>query len=164
MENEVNITKFFPVDNDTLFNYFVQPDLIEQWAYPEGMSLKVPEFDARVNGRYRYEHTAKEGRYVCTGYIKELIPGKKLVQFDEAIKGPDGKKLYENLEGGIEFFPKASGTEVHVYQRGFENEEGALECEQGWSQSLDHLSNLVGRESGFQRGMDESEQWPDVRG
>lgn len=164
MANEVNMTKFFPVDSNNLFKYFVQPNLLEQWCYPEGMSLKVPEFDAKANGRYRYEHTAKEGRYVCSGYIKELIPGKKLVQFDEVIKGPDGKKLWENLENGIELIPKPGGTEVRVYQRGFENEEGALECEQGWRQSLDHLSDLVGRESGFQQGMDESEQWPDVRG
>ncbi|WPU64311.1 SRPBCC family protein [Peredibacter starrii] len=164
MANEVNMTKFFPIDSETLFNYFVQPNLIEQWAYPEGMTLKIPEFDAKVNGRYRYEHTGKDGQYLCTGHIKELVPGKKLIQFDEEIKGPDGKTLYQNLESGVEFFSKPGGTEIRLYQRGFEDEEGAVECEQGWQQSLDHLSDIVGKEAGFQRGVDESEQWPDVRG
>lgn len=155
MENEVNMTRFIPTDAENLFNYFTQANLLEQWAYPEGMSLKIPEFDAKVGGRYRYEHAAKDGLYVCTGFIKELVPQKKLVTLDEVIKGPDGKAIFENLEGIVEFTTKPGGTEVRVIQRGFRDEEGALECEQGWKQSLDHLYDLIGRETGFQQRRDD---------
>jgi uncharacterized protein YndB with AHSA1/START domain len=145
MNEEVKITKFIPLDNESLFNYFMTAELLEQWAYPDGMSLTIPQFEAKEGGHYIYEHTAENGVYICTGYIKELIPHEKLVQHDSSIKGPNGKILFENLENTIVLEPKFGGTEVTISQKGFMTPEGVKECEEGWTQSLDHLSRLVDR-------------------
>lgn len=149
MENEVKLSKFFSIDRETLFNYFIDKNLLEQWAYPDGMSLKIPELDAKVGGSYRWEHTAKDGTYVCTGRFKDIVPGEKIVQLDALVKAPDGKKVFENLESIYTFTSKPGGSEVQVIQRGFEDEAGAVECEQSWSECFNHLSELIGRESGL---------------
>lgn len=149
MKHEIILTKFFLIDRESLFNYFMRADLLEKWAAPEGMTLRVPQFEAQVGGRYRYEHSNQEGVYVCTGQIRELIYGEKLVQWDELITKPNGEALYKSLESIIEFTSKLGGTEVRITQRGFVDEESAKECQMGWSQSLDKLSELIRLETGL---------------
>lgn len=148
MSNEVKINKFFPIPVEKIFKYFVEPNLLEKWAYPEGMGLKVTQFEAKVGGRYRFEHTASNGLYVGTGYIKEIIPFKRLVQVDELITGPGEKKLFENLESTLEFGSQFDGTEVILVQTGFTSEESARECYDAWIQSFHHLTNLIIKDRG----------------
>jgi len=48
MSLEIQRTKFFLVDRETLFNYFTQPELLEKWASPdERMSVQVPLFEVQ---------------------------------------------------------------------------------------------------------------------
>lgn len=144
MSLEMRKTKFFLVDRETLFNYFTKADLLEKWISPdERMSVRVPVFEAKTGGKYRFEHTASEGKYICTGTILEFIPFEKIVECDELITGPKGETLFRELESHLELIPKLGGTEVRILQTGFENEKGKNECEKGWEYSLDKLTNLV---------------------
>jgi uncharacterized protein YndB with AHSA1/START domain len=143
MNHDVRLNKFFATDTENLFKYFINPELLEKWAYPDGMSLRIPEFEAQAGGQYRYEHTGDDGVYVCSGHIKDLVPGKKLVQLDEKIVAPNGEKLFENLESILEFSPQFGGTEISMIQTGFTNQEAANECHIGWTQCLNHLTHLI---------------------
>jgi uncharacterized protein YndB with AHSA1/START domain len=49
--NEINITKTFSAPRESVFKYFTNPELVEQWAYLQGFTLKVPQFGAKVGGR-----------------------------------------------------------------------------------------------------------------
>ena len=146
---DTTVTKFFSIDAKRLFDYFTQAELLEKWSAPEGMTLKIPVFEARPGGRYRYEHTSKDGVYVCEGFVKEIIPEKKLVQQDEYIKSPKGEELGKNLECTIDFESMPGGTEVRIETTGFDKKEFADECETGWTQCLDKLSDLISNEVGF---------------
>ncbi|GEM_PF-773076 len=147
MSLEIQRTKFFLVDRETLFNYFTQPELLEKWASPdERMSVQVPLFEARTGGKYRFEHKGSEGKYICTGTILEFIPNEKIVQCDELITGPKGETLFRELECRLELIPKLGGTELRFIQSGFENEKGRDECEKGWEYSLDKLAIIVNGE------------------
>lgn len=149
MSEQIQLTKFFLIDRETLFNYFVRADLLEKWAAPEGMTLRIPQFEAKIGGRYRYEHTGQDGVYICTGHFREFDPGRKLVQWDELISKPNGEPLYKSLESSIEFNSKLGGTEVKINQRGLPDEKSAKECEMGWSQSFDKLDELIRVETGL---------------
>lgn len=142
MNNVVRLTRFFNADKNEVFKYFVRPQLIEQWSAPIGMTLKVPKFEARVGGSYRYEHTGKDGIYICDGYLTEFVPNERLATRD-SVKGPDGQMLFHNLEGTVVFKGVAAGTEVTVIQRGFPDEVSASECERGWTECLNQLQGLV---------------------
>ncbi len=145
--NEVKLSRFLNADKYEVFKYFTRQEFIEQWSAPEGMTLRVPKFEARLGGSYRYEHTGKDGKYICDGYLTEFIPNEKLVMRD-TVKGPDGNLLFENLESVIEFRGVGAGTEVNVIQRGFNDEASAHECQVSWSQCLDTLQGLVEKTSG----------------
>ena len=138
----LQLTKFIPVEREKVFLYFTRPELIEKWSYPDGFTLKVANFEAKVGGHYRYEHTGSDGLYLCNGYLKEFVPNEKLVQVD-TVKGPDGKLIIENLEGSVLFKKVAGGTEISVTQRGFPDEQSLKSCEEGWNQCMDNLSNLL---------------------
>jgi uncharacterized protein YndB with AHSA1/START domain len=154
--NEFTLSKFFPVDPEKVFTYWTVPQTIEQWSYPDGMSLKVPEYEGEKGGQYRYEHTADNGVYIGTGYFKEFIPNKKLVQVD-MVKDPNGTILFEELETTVEFKYLGSGTEVTLTVRGFEDQKSVDGCKQAWEQCIDHLKNLL-RVDLIQPGQDWDEE------
>lgn len=141
MPNVYKIEVLFSVSPQG-YVYWTHPKLLERWSYPDGMTLKVPRFDAKVGGQYRFEHTGTDGVYVCTGYFKGFIPNEKLVQVDN-VKDPTGNLMFENLESTTEFKTVPGGTEIYLYQTGFLDEASLMACEEGWTQSLDNLSNLL---------------------
>lgn len=142
---KLHLKEFFPKDRRDVFNYWIQPKLLEKWSAPEGMTLRVPEFDAKKGGRYRYEHESKDGKYVCEGFMKEFIPGEKLVLVDKFVKDPKGQTIFENLECVINFRSVNGGTEVDITQSGFPDEKSLMECQHGWRDCLGKLSQLLGR-------------------
>lgn len=142
MKDELTIMRLVPGERQEIFNYFIKPDLLELWAYPDGMSLKVPLFEAKIGGAYRFEHTSEDGVYTCTGNIKDFGPGTKLYQVDK-IFGPDGKPLSGKLETITTFNSKPGGTFITITQRGLTNDEALKDCERGWNQCLDKLASLL---------------------
>lgn len=142
MNFHLRIKRFFNADKNSVFKYFTRAELIELWSAPSGMTLKVPKFEARMGGSYRYQHTGKEGVYICDGYITEYVPNELLGTRDN-IKGPDGNMLLTNLEGVVEFKGVGAGTEVTIRQRGFPDQRSADDCERGWSDCLTQLQGLV---------------------
>lgn len=141
--DELTVTRFFSTECEDLFRYFTDPVLLEQWCYPEGMTLHIPQLDVRVGGKYRYEHSNDSGVYVCVGHFKELIPNKKIVQVDEIVTNPKGEVTFHNLEGTTEFVNTMRGTEIFLTYKGFSDDQSLRECEEGCIQSLDKLSNIL---------------------
>ena len=145
MANEIILTRFFNIPSRDLYNYFIDPKLIEKWSYPEGMVLKVPVFEAEEGGKYRYEHTNEKGTYVCEGHFEQIVPRQSLKMVDDWIKDPSGKLIAEKLNCEIAFMPLGDGCDVAIRQSGFAGEDFVKECEEGWNQSLDHLHSISQR-------------------
>lgn len=142
MNKSVHVTRLINAPVEEVFRYFLEPRLIEKWSAPEGMTLKMPFFEAKIGGRYRYEHTNKEGTYICEGHLEEIIPGKKITMIDEWIKDPSGKTIMENLPCEVTFKSGNGETEISVTQFDFKDEEMRSMCEQGWNQSFDKLQQI----------------------
>jgi uncharacterized protein YndB with AHSA1/START domain len=142
MQNSVELKKSFPLSKQELFRYFTDKSLVEKWSAPDGMTLNVPILEARPGGKYRYEHSSKDGRYVCDGHYVEVSPDR-IVQIDDKIVGPDGKVLSENLECTVTLTEKGDDTEVQIVHTGFKSDEEADGCRQGWQQCLARLDQLL---------------------
>lgn len=145
MPNTAEITKTFPLAKQKLFDYFITPTLLERWAFPQGMTLRIPLLEAKVGGRYRWEHSQDGGTYVAEGHFEELSPDR-IVQIDEEIEDPSGQVLEENLLCAINFIERGDSTEVRVEVSGFKEKKGAEDCRQGWEQCFAHLGQLLARE------------------
>ncbi len=142
MNKELKLTRVISANKQNVFESFIKPRIVEKWAVPDGMTLKIPQFEAKRGGVYRYEHTSDKGVYTCNGFFKDFLLNEKLVQID-TVKDPEGKVIFDNLETVTEF--KAIGnneTELTLTLRGFNDEKSMNECEQGWTQSLDKLDRL----------------------
>lgn len=141
-KQQVEISKTFPVGKQELFDYFVTPSLLEKWAFPDGMTLRVPVLEAKPGGHYRWEHTQNGGTYVAEGHFEELSPDR-IVQVDEEIEDPTGKVLHENILCAVTFLEKSGATEARVEVSGFRDQQAADECRLGWEQCLAHLGKLL---------------------
>ena len=144
LERKLEKTIFIPEDRHELFKWWTNPELIEQWSAPEGMTLKVPEMEAREGGRYRYEHMNEEGRWVCSGQFTEFVPDEHLATL-ETVVGPKGDIMFKDLRSTIDFKDVGNGCEVHLVQVGFDSEEAVNECETGWDQCIDKLKSLIAK-------------------
>lgn len=136
------MTKFFPVERDKFFSYWTTPKYLELWSSPDGMSLKVPQLEAKQGGKYRFEHTSDNGLYICTGYFKEFIEDQKLVQID-TVKDPRGAVILQNLESIIDFRDLGTGTDISISVIGFTDQKQVDGCRTSWEQCLDRLSSLL---------------------
>lgn len=143
-KRQVEITKTFPAGKQELFDHFVTPSLLEKWAFPDGMTLRIPILEARPGGRYRWEHTQDGGTFVAEGHFEELSPDR-IVQIDEEIEDPSGKVLHENLLCAVSLVEKSGATEARIEVSGFRDQQGADECRRGWEQCLAHLDKLLAR-------------------
>lgn len=142
MNYELSLSRSIPASKDDVFNYWIEPKLLERWSSPEGMRLKVPHFEARKGGKYRFEHFQGEDVYICNGHFEEFIPNEKLVQID-TVQSPEKGLLFENLHTTVTFSEEASGTKIQVTQNGFPDQKSADECKKSWIQSLDKLNDLI---------------------
>ncbi|MFL5785762.1 MAG: SRPBCC domain-containing protein [Bacteriovoracaceae bacterium] len=149
------VSRFFTIPVHELFGYFMDPVLIEKWSAPEGMTLKVKSFDGNEGGKYRYEHTSKDGVFVCNGHFRRIDLNQKLLLVDDEIIAPDGKLLAEKLETEILFTSLGTGSGVEIKVSGFNNREFANDCEKSWNQCLDNLQDIV-KDSGIRQFRDES--------
>lgn len=159
MNLELKVTQFLAAPVENVFRYFVEPQLIEKWSAPDGMTLKIPYYEAKDGGKYRYEHTSKEGLFTCEGQVEKIIPNKLLSVTDKWIKDPDGKIIMENLPCEIVFTNFGNNCEVEVVQRGFQSEEMRNMCEEGWSQSFKKLQSLFPNQYDSRYSEDETADW-----
>jgi len=119
-KKDLVIKRIFPIEKSDLFQFFIRPEYLEKWSAPKGMTLRIPQFEARTGGKYRFEHTNQDGVYICHGYFKDL----------NCI---------------TEFFDHPEGAQVMITQTGFLDQNSLNACEDGWNQSLDKLELLINR-------------------
>lgn len=143
MSRTITINRFFTIPVHELYGYFIDPVLIERWCAPEGMSLKVRSFDARVGGKYRYEHSNGTGIFVAIGHFRKLVQNQLIQMVDDEIIDPAGKILGKKLACDVTFSAFGNGAGVIIKQSGFQNAQMLDECEISWNQCLDKLQDLV---------------------
>lgn len=150
MSRTITINRFFTIPVHELYGYFIDPVLIERWCAPEGMSLKVPAFDARVGGKYRYVHSNGRGSFVANGHFRKLVQNQLIQMVDDEIIDPTGKIVGKKITCDISFTGFGNGSGVAIRMSGFETAAMADECETGWSECFDKLQDLV-KDSGLRQ-------------
>jgi uncharacterized protein YndB with AHSA1/START domain len=139
---ELRINKYIPVEREKVFKAWVHPELLAKWSFPDGTLSQVTKMEAKPGGAYRIEHTEEKGTYLYEGYFKEFEANERVVQVDK-VTGPDGAIIFDGLESSVSFRDQDKGTSISITQRGFSNAVAMRECEEGWTQCLNNLSNLL---------------------
>jgi uncharacterized protein YndB with AHSA1/START domain len=137
---------------ERLYQTLTNPQAIETWQVPAGMSGKVHDFDLRQGGGYtmsvfypenekkmKGKTSDKEDRF--TARFIELTPAKKIVEainFDTADPDFSGEMIME-----IVFEPAGNGTNVTFLFRNIPKGIKPADNEAGTISSLEKLAQYV---------------------
>lgn len=141
----LNIKRSIPASREEVFRLWSEPKLLEKWAYPEEMRLKVPHFETNEGGTFRFEYYHGESITIYHGIFEEFVPHEKLVQL-ELMRGSNRHKIYPQLRTEINFHDETRGTLVSILQSGFSDRESVNKAAQSWFEMLDHLIELIARQ------------------
>lgn len=142
MEHKITLKKMIHAPRELVFKYWTDPVLIEKWASARDMTLRIPHFDARSGGSYRYEHSRQGQMIICEGRFLEYIPENKLTIADHVIT-PDGKTIFDRLETSVTFMDDMNGTKLIINQSGFPDEDSRNDCEDAMEEVMNKLQELV---------------------
>jgi uncharacterized protein YndB with AHSA1/START domain len=158
------ISRVFAAPRELVWRAWTDPAHLSRWWGPAEFTNPVCEMDLRPGGAYRIVMRSPEGNeYPLTGNCVEVVPPERLVLTMDTSGHPDSwhklinphHKTGENAAGPMVqtiMFENVDGkTKVTVRTR-FESStirDGMLKVgmNEGWSQSLDRLGDVLGRMS-----------------
>lgn len=131
---------------ESVFKFWMDPELIEKWWGPEGFTTRVKAQDSTVGGSFSFEMTAPSGeRCAMTGRYLRIVPPEVLEFeiYDHCNIGlPDGAEVQRNVSVvKVEFHRSGASTLVVVSQEGL-NETYRPLAAAGWSESLAKMVTL----------------------
>ena len=134
----------------------VEPDLFAQWFGPKGFSATSVDFDVRVGGRYRITMQPPDAEaFVVFGEFREIDSGARLVYtFRYQPSDPDDRDTVVALS----YADLGEATALTVEQGTFATEGRRALHEQGWTESLDRLEELLRAATGLRRPTGRSER------
>jgi len=145
-KRELQITRVFDAPVEAVWKAWTDAKQLAQWWGPREFTNPVCEIDARPGGKIYIEMKGPDGTvYPMNGAFQEISPPNRLV-FTSAALDENGKPVlevlttvtFEKLDGKTKLILKASVTKVigigYAYLEGMED---------GWSQSLDRLAEIV---------------------
>lgn len=148
-QKELIITRIFNAPRDMVWKAWTDPQLIEKWWGPRGVTNPICEWDARPEGSIHIVMLAGkdlgdlEGqKWPMKGTFKEVVPFKRVVFTASAIEDENGIPQLENKVTIIlEDLDGRTKMTLHVVvTKAGPGTEGPLSgMEMGWNQSIDKL-------------------------
>ena len=139
---QLRLERVIRADRERTFAAWTRPELMRQWAAPEGMTVEEGgELDLRVGGRWRVVMVELSGaRHEAFGTYREITPPRRLV-YTHAWRQGNGISPETTLT--VEFLEVPGGTRVVLTQEGFGSPQSRDGHVEGWSRSLDQLETLL---------------------
>lgn len=144
------ITRHIQAPRDKVYRALLDACAISQWRFPEGMSIHVHFFDARVGGEFRvsltYDAPTGAGKTTAHtdtyhGRFVELTPNDRVV---EAIEfETDDPAMQGEMKVTTMLTDTAGGTELIAVHDGLPPGISTADNETGWRMALARLAALV---------------------
>jgi uncharacterized protein YndB with AHSA1/START domain len=124
-----------------VFNALTAPDELAKWWGPSGFTAPSVEVDLRVGGSYRIAMQPPDGDlFYLSGEFRELDPPARLAYtFRWEDPDPDDRETLVTLSLG----DRGQSTELVLTQRSFASEGRRALHEQGWTDCLDRMQELM---------------------
>jgi uncharacterized protein YndB with AHSA1/START domain len=140
----LRLERLLPAPQALVFRAHADQDLLAQWWGPKGFSAPRIDLDMRVGGRYRIAMQPPDGNvFHLAGEFLAVDPPRALVYtFRWEEPDPDDRETVVTFSLG----DRGSSTDLIVLQEGFATEARYALHHQGWSESLDRLTELIADE------------------
>jgi len=146
-QREVVFTRILDAPRELVFKAWTDPKQMAQWWGPRYFTNPVCEMDVRPGGAILIHMRAPDGVvYPMKGVFHEVVEPERLVFTSSALEDDEGNPQMEDLTTVT--FEEADGktrlTVRAVVTKAEPAAAGALEgMEEGWSQSLDRLTEFL---------------------
>ena len=133
--------RVLPAPRARVFRAFTEPDELAKWWGPKGFTAPSVELDLRLGGNYRIAMQPPDGDlFYLSGEFREVDPPAQLAYtFRWEDPDPDDQETVVTLAFG----DLGGSTELVVTQRAFATEGRRALHDQGWTDSLDRLHDLM---------------------
>lgn len=133
-----------------VYRALTEADSVAAWMFPDGMSIRIHDFEPRVGGRFRVSLTYEDGSGVGKtsartdtyhGRFLDLVPGERVVEaleFETADPAMQGEMTITFRLAGAE-----GGTELVAEHENLPPGVAPADNEAGWTMSLARLKALV---------------------
>jgi len=147
------MTQHIKAPRAAVYRALLDPNAIEKWKVPDGMSCRVHYFDARVGGKFRISltydrptHTGKTTARTDTyrGRFEKLVEDEELVEVDEF--ETDDPALRGEMRITITLVDANRGTDLRAVHEELPSGLSSADNETGWRMALAKLAALVERE------------------
>jgi uncharacterized protein YndB with AHSA1/START domain len=146
------VSQHVKASRERVYAALIDPDAVAKWRFPDGMSIHVHAFDARVGGAVRVtltysapSDTGKTTHRTDTyhGRFVELVPNERVVEVDEfETRDPT---LQGEMKITLSLTDARDGTDVVGVHEGLPPGVSSADNETGWRMALAKLAALVER-------------------
>ena len=142
-ELALDMKRVLPAPRERVFGACTEPDELAKWWGPKGFTAPSIELDLRAGGSYRIAMQPPDGDlFYLTGEFREVeSPARLAYTFRWEDPDPDDQETLVTLSFG----DLSGSTELVVTQRAFATEARRALHEQGWTDCLDRLQELMSR-------------------
>ena len=146
---ELLITRVFNAPRELVFKAWTDPAHVAQWWGPKGFTNPLCKWEAKAGSKIRVNMRSPDGKvYPMGGVFREIVPPERLVFITTAYFDDENKPILENLNTVTfeEHEGKTTLTLRVVVLKATPEAEGPLSgMKEGWSQSLDKLSEYLAK-------------------
>ena len=137
----LNLKRALGAPRSAVFRALTEPDELAKWWGPAGFTTPSMELDLRVGGGYRIAMQPPEGDlFYLSGEFLEVDPPAQLsYTFRWEDPDPDDRETVVTLS----LRDLGESTELVLTQRAFATEARHALHEQGWTDCLDRLHELM---------------------
>jgi len=140
-ELTLHLERVLPAPRPLVFRTHAEPDQLAKWWGPKGFTAPGIELDVRVGGGYRIAMQPPDGDlFYLSGEFREVDPPTRLAySFRWEDPDPDDRETIVTFWLG----DLGESTELIVDQGAFATEGRRALHEQGWTESLERLHELI---------------------
>jgi len=144
--SELHLRRVFTAPRQVVFDAWTKPEILAQWWGPKNFTNPVCNFEARIGGELYVEMRSPDGAiYPMSGKVVEFYPPYRF-HFTTSALDKDGNALFQTWNS-VFFAEVEGGTEVildvHVMNQTEEAPQYLKGMREGWSMSLEKLSDLL---------------------
>lgn len=144
--DELTITRIINAPRELIFKAWTDPKMLAKWWGPNGFSSPVCEADAKPKGRIYIDMKAPDGNvYPMDGEYDEITAPEKIVFTTAALDG-NNQRLFE-VKNTVILTEENGKTKLTLHAKvgniRSEGEHYLTGMNEGWSQSIERLINLV---------------------
>lgn len=142
---EFTLNRVLEAPRALVFRAFIEPERMKLWWAPRGFRILSCALDLREGGAWRMRIQSDDTGAIQTevGTYREISEPERLV-FTHAWVRRDGSLTPTTLVT-VTFSEHDDGTEVNFTQSDFHSQEFCQSHEEGWSSSLEQLTNYAPR-------------------